>query len=129
MELFYLALKLGLFMSLLRAFVKSEALQKHNFALAGIYTVVLAGLSWVFFIAPQLGPQQVVVWRNWEMRLVTLLLPKSESAPQVIGWRAWQLWLVVTFVLMAIYYRLLAKFDEGMLFWVILVLGLGMILF
>ncbi len=129
MELFYLGLKLGLFMSLLRAFVKFEPLQRHGVFLAAFYTLIIAGLSWVFFIAPQLGPQQFVVWRNWEMRLVTLLLPKSQSAPAVIGWRAWQLWLAETFALMAIYYRLLSKFDEGALFWVILILGMGMVVF
>lgn len=129
MDFLYLGLKIGLFLAVLRAFIKFEPLQDHFLFLAALYMGVLSGLSWVFLIAPQLGPGRVIEWRSWEMRLVTQILLKTQAAPDVIGWRAWQLWLVETFLLMSIYLRMLARFDEGSLFWIILLLGFGLILF
>jgi hypothetical protein len=130
MILFYLCLKAGLFACILRAFIKFEPLQTYWLFLAALYTAILAGLSWVFLIAPQSGPGQIVAWpRGWDIRLVMLLLPKGWWGPDSIGWRAWQMWLAQTFCLMALYLRLLAKFEEGALFWIILALGLGLIFF
>lgn len=125
----YLALKIVLFMSILRAFIKFEPLQKYAIFLAVLYTAIVAGLSWVFFIAPQVSLHRTLEWRGWEMRLVVLLLPKSQWSAASIGWRAWQLWLVETFLLMVVYLRLLAKFEDGTIYWVILIAGLGLILF
>lgn len=35
----------------------------------------------------------------------------------------WQHWLVKTFLLAAIYFKLLSRFDQGIMFWLIFPLG------
>ena len=40
-----------------------------------------------------------------------------------------QAWLGETLVLSTFYFKLLARFDEGMIFWVLLLLGLGLVYF
>lgn len=124
-EYLYYGLKLTFFLGLLRSFVKFDTLQNHTLFLGILYTAGIAFLSYVFF----LSYQETVVWRTWEMRLVILLMPREHHAPGIIGWRAWQLWLVETLVLMITYLRLLARFDDGGMFWLILILGLGLIAF
>jgi hypothetical protein len=118
-------LKIGLFAAILHAFVKFEPLQKHALFLAALYTALIAFISYVFIMAPRQG-----VWpRQWEYILVKRLLGGTHTEPAVFGWRAWQAWLVETFLLTAFYLKLLRRFDEGPLFWIILVLGMGLIVF
>jgi hypothetical protein len=124
--LYYFGLKIAFFLSVLRAYLKFEPLEKHGLFLAGLYTAGIAFISWVFLVAPQQPP---VEWRAWEHMLVARLLGGEHATIPVIGWRAWQIWLVETFVLMAVYFKLLSRFDEGTAFWVVLIIGLGMILF
>jgi hypothetical protein len=102
MLLYYYAIK-GMFLfGLVRSYVKFEPLQKHWLFLSILYTLGLAFLSWVFVV---------------------------NTNPQVTT-RAWQIWLLKTFVLVIVYFKLLERFDEGMIFWVIfLVGGFGLIWF
>ena len=95
MQLYYYGIK-GMFLfGLVRSFVKFEPLQKHWLFLAILYTGGIGFLSWVFIL--NMNPQIPV--------------------------RAWQIWLGETLVLVALYFKLLSKFDEGMFFWVLLLAG------
>ena len=98
---YYFAMKVVFFTSLLRSFVKFEPLQKHSLFLAGLYTGAVAFLSWIFL------PQ----WRS------------------SIGPRAWEIWLGQTFLMTAVYFWLLRRFDEGLLFWLLVVAGAGIVMF
>jgi hypothetical protein len=117
--IYYFAIKAAFFLGMLRSFLKSEPLQKHPNFLAFLYTAGLTFLSWAFLVSPQ----EVVIWRDWEMKLAVRLLPPGQTVPALLGWRAWQIWLVATWFLTALYYRLLTQFDEGGIFWLILLGG------
>ena len=60
LNVYYLAIKAIFFFSLVRSFVKFENLQKHWLFLALLYTAGVAGLSWVWFVAPG----QIETWRG-----------------------------------------------------------------
>lgn len=95
MELVYYAMKVVLFASIVRALVTAESLQRYTLWLAGFYTAAVAFLSYIFLVGPQSNP-------NWEL---------------------WQYWLGLNFLLSAFYFKLIARFDEGRLFWLILPMG------
>lgn len=116
----YAGIKAAFLIVLLKPFFKSEALQSRPLLMAGIYTAGIAFLSWLLLVEPQ----DVVMWRSWEMQLAKRVLPASQTGPALLGWRAWQLWLVGTLGLSWLYYWLLDRFDMGMLFWLILFGGL-----
>jgi hypothetical protein len=118
--IYYFGLKIALFLSLIRSYVKFEPLQKHALFLAIFYTLGLAFLSYAFLVAPQQPP---VVWRAWEHHLVKRLLPPKNWALAIMGWRAWQIWLVESFVLFRVYLKLLSRFEDGALFWFLLMLA------
>lgn len=100
--LYYFGLKGFLLITLVRTFVVHEPMQRHWLFLSILYTAFLAALSWVF-------------WVNLDPGL----------RPDV-----WHVWLAESFVLIAIYFKLLAKFDQGFFFWVIFLAGLvGLFLF
>ncbi len=119
MIIYYFAIKVAFFLGLLRSFLKSEPLQNHPNFLAFLYAAGLTFLSWVFLVSPQ----EVVSWGAWETKLALRLLPRSQTVPALLGWRAWQIWLVATWFLTAFYYRLLTRFDEGAIFWLIVLGG------
>jgi hypothetical protein len=98
LNVYYIAIKAMFFYSLVHAFVKFENLQKHWLFVALLYTAGIAGLSWVWFVC---------------------------TGQMLIG--AWKVWLVETLVVAVIYFKLLAKFDEGVIFWTLLVAGMGII--
>lgn len=100
MELIYYAMKVVLFASIVRALVTAESLQRYTLWLAVFYTAVVAFLSYIFLVGPQTNP-------NWEL---------------------WQYWLGLNLLLSAFYFKLIARFDEGNLFWVILPLGAVVVL-
>jgi hypothetical protein len=95
-NVYYIAIKAMFFFSLVHAFVKFDALQKHWFFIALLYTAGVVGLSWVWFVAPQPAPD----------------------------YRAWQIFWLKTAVIAVVYFKLLEKFDEGWLFWTLILLGL-----
>ena len=97
---YYYAIKAAFFFGLVHSFVKFENLQKHWFSIALLYTAGLALLSWVWIIAP--GRSDVATWRNW---------------------------LIASGVIAVIYFKLLERFDEGTLFWMLLMAGLGVVYF
>lgn len=95
LNLYYIAIKAAFFFGLVHSFVKFENLQKYWLPIALLYTAGVAGLSWVWFVATG----------------------QVQSGP-------WQAWVVQTAVISVIYFRLLSWFDEGVLFWTLLLLGL-----
>jgi hypothetical protein len=46
-----------------------------------------------------------------------------------IGVSPWGAWLIETCVIAVVYFRLMARFDEGPIFWTLLVLGIPLVLF
>ena len=102
MLIYYFSLKALLLFSLARAYVMFEPLQKSWLFLSLLYTAGVAALSKVIFLS---------------------VLPTMTS-------QEWQFWLAKTFVLVVVYFKLLSKFDEGMLFWIIFLGGwIGLVLF
>jgi hypothetical protein len=99
--LYYYALKLFFFFGLVNSFVKYDALQKHLIFMAVFYTAGVAALSWVFLLAPL----------------------------KVVDWEAWKWWLGKTFLLSMFYFWLLRRFDAGFLFWMLLMLGVGVVIY
>jgi hypothetical protein len=100
LDAYYIAIKAMFFYGLVHAFVKFETLQKSWFFIALIYTAGVALLSWIWMVAP--GRVEL---------------------------RSWQIWLAETGVIAVIYFKLLQRFDEGILFWVLLVAGLVVVWF
>jgi len=101
MLVYYFGIKLAFFFGLVHSFVKFESLQRHWLFMSVLYTVGVAFLSWVFLIAPD----------------------------QTADYRLWQIWLGKTLGLSAVYFWLLSRFDEGILFWLLLCAGVGLVLF
>lgn len=98
---YFLLLKGILLLGLVRSFVTFEPLQKHWIFFAILYTALLGGASWV------------------------LLLNMPGTPPE---W--WQTWMIKTFLVVLLYFKLLSKFDEGALFWIIFLTGfLGLMWF
>jgi hypothetical protein len=95
MALYYYAIKGMFLIGLARSFVKYEPLQNHFLFMALLYTAGIAGLSWVF--RPAIAPQMTQ--------------------------RDWLLGLAKSFVACLVYFRLLARFDEGMIFWLLFLGG------
>jgi hypothetical protein len=92
MILMYYAIKVMAFASILKSLVTFESLQKRKFALALFYTVLVGFLSYVFFILP------------------------SQQAPYWL----WKHWLIANFLLTALYFWLIVRFEDSGLFWVLL---------
>jgi hypothetical protein len=98
---YYYALKLAFFAGLLRAFVAFEPLQRHWLFMAILYTAGVAFLSGAFLL-------------NWD------------SAQ---GIRNWEIWLAKTLGLSVLYFWLLSRFDEGAIFWLLLMAGAALVIF
>jgi hypothetical protein len=103
-SLYYFGLKAVFFYMLVHSYVKFDVLEKHWFFLSVLYTAGVAFLTYVFLIAPGVGQY----WANWT---------------------AWFIWLGETLVITAVYFKLLARFDEGILFWLLLMAGVFVVLF
>lgn len=93
----YFVLKGVLLIAMAPAIVLYEPLQKHWFFLSVLYTGLLAALSWLFILNMHPG------------------IPAD----------SWKVWLLMSFGLVALYFKLLTIFDEGFLFWVIFLGGLA----
>jgi len=97
---YYMAIKAAFLFGIIHSFVKYETLQKHWLFLALLYTAGLALISWVWLVAP------------------------GRVQPH-----AWQAWLVKSGIIAVIYFKLLERFDEGILFWMLLAAGLFLVWF
>ncbi len=92
MEFIYYGMKIMLFASLIRAFVIAEPLKRHVLAMSVLYTVLVAFLSFLFFLTQFESP----------------------------NYRLWLIWLGVNLVMTYIFFKLLTTFDESAMFWVVL---------
>ena len=97
---YYLAIKAVFFFGLVHAFVKFETLQKNWFFMALLYAAGVTLLSWVWLVLP--GQYQT---------------------------RPWQIWVAENAVISVIYFKLLERFDEGWIFWTLILAGLGVVWF
>lgn len=93
--LFYVFLKVMFLYSLVRVQVKFEPMREHYLLFGVMYTGAVAFLSYVFYISPQ-------------------------EAPNL---RPWEIWLGKVFVMYTVYFWLLSKYDEGVIFWTLLLVG------
>ena len=110
----YFFLKFMIFFSIVKALVKFETLQDHFLFLGVLYTGLVAFISYVFILSTQPAAFQA----DWLMQ-----------ANQATGLSPWLCWLAATLVLSTLYFKLLSKFDEGILFWILLVLGIPLAFF
>jgi hypothetical protein len=100
-NVYYMAIKAAFLYGLVHSFVKFENLQKHWLFIGLLYAAGVVFLSWVWFVAPQQSPD----------------------------WRAWRIFWLQTAVIGVVYFKLLQRFDEGILFWLLLVAGLIVVWF
>jgi hypothetical protein len=101
LNLYYLGMKTFFLFSIVRSLVVFDPLKRHWLFLACLYTAGVAFMSAIFYF--------------WPNRI------------QPFSTREQQVWIGLTLVLTAIYFKLLIRFDEGIMFWVILLLGLGLV--
>jgi hypothetical protein len=108
---YYYFIKISFFFALVRAQVKSDLIKDHYLFLGVLYTAAVAFLSYAFLVSWQ--GQDIVPGRVWEARLSS-----------AVNQSQWVVWLVETLILSSSYFKLMAKFDEGVIFWTLLVLGI-----
>jgi hypothetical protein len=112
-DTYYYFIKIIFFFSLVRAQIMSDLLREHFLFLGMLYTAAVAFLSYVFIVSWQ-NPH----WAPWTIQ-----------AGSMLGVSPWVAWLGATFLLATTYFKLLAKFDEGVIFWTLLLLGILVALF
>jgi hypothetical protein len=98
---YYYFIKMVFFFSLVRSLVRFDPLKKQLIFLGLLYTAAVAFLSYVFLL-------------SWQ---------------PAIDWRVWEIWLGKTFLLATFYFWLLVRFEEGILFWVLILLGFPVVLY
>jgi hypothetical protein len=113
--LYYFVIKIGLFYSLVRAQVMYDLIKEHYLFLAILYTSLVAFLSLCFLVS----------WegQNFPQR------PLEFRVSQALGVTLWQAWLIETLIISTIYFKLMARFDEGVIFWTLLLLGIFVAIF
>jgi hypothetical protein len=110
--IYYLVLKAVFFFSLVRIQVKFDTMKDHWLFLGILYTAGVAFLSYVFLFAWR-DPQQPFPWPAWHLRMA-----------RNFGLTPVQTFWARTLVVSVVYFRLLSKFEEGVIFWTLLLLGL-----
>jgi hypothetical protein len=113
MAVYYMFMKAVFFFSLVRTLVKFETMKDHWLFLGVLYTGGVAFLSYVFLFSWQAFP-----WPDWQVRVA-----------QNLGVAPWQAWLAEVLLAYTMYFRLMAKFDEGVIFWTLLLLGMPLVWF
>jgi hypothetical protein len=110
---YYLFIKAVFFFSLVRTQVKFDTMKDHWLFLGILYTAGVAFLSYVFLFS-----WQRFQWPAWQLRVARNFGIEPEYA-----------FLAETLILSTLYFRLLAKFDEGVIFWTLLLVGLVVVWF
>lgn len=127
MLIYYFAIK-GMFLfGIVRSFVKYDELQKHWLFLSLLYTSGIAFLSWVFILNmnpdTMLRTLEILVAKNF---VLGTILPKGPVTPML----CWEIWVAETWLLSIFFFKLLIRFDEGSLFWLLFAIGgVGLLLF
>jgi hypothetical protein len=109
----YFFIKFLYFFSLVRIQVKFDPMKDRPLFLGFLYTAGVAFLSFVFLVS-----WQPLNWAPWQNRVA-----------QAVGVSPWLAWVGETFLLSTAYFWLMAKFDEGVIFWTLLLLGVLVVLF
>jgi hypothetical protein len=110
---YYFFLKLFFFYSLVRIQIRFDTMKDHWLFLGILYTGGVAFLSYVFLLS-----WQNLSWAPWQNQVA-----------QNFGVSPWVAWLGETFLLSTLYFWLMAKFDEGVIFWTLLLLGVLLVWF
>jgi hypothetical protein len=111
---YYLFLKAVFFFSLVRIQVRFDTMKEHWLFLGILYTAGVAFLSYIFlFNLPQRFD-----WADWQL-----------SVARNVGISPEQAFVAETFLLSTLYFWLMAKFDEGVIFWTLLLLGVLVVWF
>jgi hypothetical protein len=110
---YYLVIKAIFFFSLVRIQIKFDTMKDHWLFLGVLYTAGVAFLSYVFLFSWQDFP-----WPPWQ-RMVAARIGISPA----------QSFWAETLFLSTFYFWLMAKFDEGVIFWTLLLLGILVVWF
>ena len=113
--LYYFLIKIAFFFSLVRAQVKYDLVKDHYLFLGILYTAAVAFLSFAFLVSWQGQDFLDSAWVRYVSRL--------------LGVTPWVAWLIGTLILSTIYFKLMARFDEGVMFWTLLLLGIFVAIF
>jgi hypothetical protein len=105
---FYIFMKIAFFFSLVRILVKFEPMQKHVLFLGTLYT---AGVGFLFYTL-MLSWNKNFPWPLWQLQV-----------SRAVGLGPFWCWLGETLGLSTIYFWLLARYDEGVVFWTLILLG------
>jgi hypothetical protein len=113
--LYYFLMKITYFYALVRSQVKFDLVKDHYLFLGILYTAGVAFLSLAFLVSwqGQDFPQRALEFR----------------VSQALGVTLWVAWLIETLVLSTVYFKLMARFDEGVIFWTLLLLGIFVAIF
>lgn len=114
-SIYYFLIKITFFYSLVRAQVKYDLVRDHYLFLGMLYTAAVAFLSLCFLVGLE--------GQNFPDR------PLERQVSQILGVTLWKAWLAETLVLSTIYFKLMARFDEGVIFWTLLLLGIFVAIF
>ncbi len=114
-SIYYFFIKIVFFFALVRAQIMSDLLRSHYLFLSIVYTAAVTFLSWIF----------IVSWTGQTYFEGYFLIRVART----VGTSPWVAWLGITLILSAVYFKLMARFDEGILFWILLVLGIPVVLF
>ncbi len=110
---YYLALKAVFFFSLVRIQVKFDLMKDHWLFLGILYTAGVAFLSYVFLFS-----WEKFQWAAWQLRVARNFGIEPEHA-----------FVAETLIVSTLYFWLMSKFDEGVIFWTLLLLGLLVVWF
>jgi hypothetical protein len=110
---YYFFIKVVFFFGLVRAQLKFDLIKDHWLFLGILYTAGVGFLSFVFLVS-----WQNLSWAPWQIRVA-----------ETVGVSPWIAWLGETFLLSTLYFWLMAKFDEGVIFWTLLLLGILLVMF
>jgi hypothetical protein len=113
--LYYFLIKITFFFSLVRAQVKYDLIKDHWLFLGILYTAAVAFLSLTFLVS----------WQGQDFPQRYL----EYQVSQRLGVTLWVAWLLETLVLSTVYFKLMARFDEGVIFWTLLLLGILVAIF
>ena len=111
--LYFMFMKIFFFFSLVRLQIKFDTLRDHWLFLGVLYTGGVAFLSYMFLFS-WMGDN--FRWPDWQVQFAGRL-----------GVSPWKTWIGETLVLSTLYFRLLSKFDEGVIFWTLLLLGIPLV--
>jgi hypothetical protein len=114
-SLYYYIIKITFFYALVKAQFRYDLIKDHYLFLGILYTACVAFLSWCFFVS--------LLGQNFVNG--PLIMPVSRA----LGVTPWQAWLILTLILSTIYFKLMARFDEGVIFWTLLLLGIFVAIF